>query len=171
MRARPVAVVAALLAALAGGCARAEAGVDSPAVDVAADPAVQERWESCEKAAPEVVNRLTPDPDAVGLAPLGDAFRPVSAVICRIGTRERPGGGTEMVAEEVRAVDLTALLPALRLPDEAPTTGPCTYELHVLPWLALLDADGRWVRPGVPVDACGKPRTEFRSAFDELVFD
>jgi hypothetical protein len=32
------------------------------------------------------------------------------------------------------------------------------------PWLALVDSEGRWIRPGVPVDACRKPRKEFRDA-------
>jgi hypothetical protein len=32
----------------------------------------------------------------------------------------------------------------------------------------LLDERGRWVRPRVPVDECGKPRTEVRAAIHGL---
>ncbi|BEL02696.1 hypothetical protein Q0Z83_008870 [Actinoplanes sichuanensis] len=105
--------------------------------------------------------------DALGLPLLGDGFQAVSAVVCRVEMREK-AGGTEIVAEELRADDLELLLPTLRLPDEAATAEACTEELPLVPWLALVDRDGRWVRPGVPVDSCHKPRMEFRTAFGKL---
>jgi hypothetical protein len=113
-------------------------------------------------------NRFEEARDALTLPLLGDGFQPVSAVVCREGIRQRPGGGTELTAEEARADDLTAVLPTLRLPDESATAEVCTMDLPGVPWLALLDRDGRWIRPGVPVDACGKPRMEFRAAYEKL---
>jgi hypothetical protein len=43
-----------------------------------------------------------------------------------------------------------------------------TADLVLAPYLVLLDVRGRWVRPGVPVDECGKPRTEVRAAIQRL---
>ena len=63
---------------------------------------------------------------------------------------------------------MAALVAALRLADEPATDGACTADLPFVPWLALLDDRGRWVRPGVPRDACGKPRIEVRNAIDRL---
>jgi hypothetical protein len=189
MPARAATVAVTLLAALAGGCAGPAAGPAGPAPGPAsgsapgpssgavpgpqrggpAAPVVHDRWESCDEAAPVPADGgFGVSQEALTLPLLGGDFGPVAAVVCRAGPRERPGGGTEIVAEEVRAADLTALLPALRLPDEAATAEACTQELPAVPWLALLDGAGRWIRPGIPVDACGKPRPEFRAAFDRL---
>ena len=47
---------------------------------------------------------------------------------------------------EERADEVAALVAALRLPDEKSTADVCTLEAPLIPWLALLDAQGRWVR-------------------------
>ncbi|MEV6812881.1 hypothetical protein [Micromonospora sp. NPDC051296] len=99
---------------------------------------------------------------------MDEGFQPVAAVVCRVVPQRRPSGGEDLVAVEERADDVAALVVALRLPDERSTEGICTMELPFVPWLALLDAQGRWVRPGVPIDVCGKPRQEFRAAYDRL---
>jgi hypothetical protein len=171
MYARVTATAAVLLTVLAGGCARTDVGDarSAPATARSGPPApeVHDRWDSCETAAP------SDDPngssqEAYGLPVLDETFPPVAAVVCRVELRERAGGGTETIAEELRAEDIGALVTALRLPDEEPTAQACTEEFHLVPWLALLDRDGRWVRPGVPIDSCRKPRIEFRKAFGEL---
>jgi hypothetical protein len=77
----------------------------------------------------------------------------------------------ELVAVEERAGDVAALVTRLRLPDEKRTGGFCTADLVLAPWLVLLDAQGRWIRPGVPVDGCGRPRREFRAAVEQLRTD
>jgi hypothetical protein len=125
-------------------------------------------WESC--AAATGSNDIHPDgaQDALSLPRLDDRFQPAAAVVCRSGPQRRPSGGSDLVALEERAEEVAALVAALRLPDEKPTDGACTMELQFVPWLALLDAQGRWVRPGVPVDGCGKPRPEFRTAYERL---
>lgn len=173
MHARAMAATAALLALLAGGCARVDTDtadlVPTPVRSGPSTPTVHDRWESCDKAAPASADSPFGDAqDALTLPLLDDGFQPISAVICRTGIQERTGGGTEMTAEEARADDLTALLTTLRLPDEVATAEACTMELPAVPWLALLDSDGRWTRPGVPIDACRKPRTEFRNAYEKL---
>ena len=173
MHVRATAGAAALLALFAGGCARVDSDtggpVPAPVRSGPTTPTVNDRWESCDKAAPASADSLFGDSQNALVLPLLDGgFAPISAVICRTGIQERPGGGTEMTFEEARADDLTALLPTLRLPDEAATAEACTADLPAVPWLALLDSDGRWIRPGVPIDACRKPRTEFRDAYEKL---
>jgi hypothetical protein len=128
---------------------------------VAGAPVVNPKWESCDAIAGQ-------DADAPALPRLDDSFQPVSAVLCLTASRQRATGGADLVATERRADDVAALVAALRLPDEEPTSGACTMELVTVPWLALLDADGRWIRPGVPVDSCRKPRIEVRTALGRL---
>jgi hypothetical protein len=167
MRARATATIVALFAVLAGGCARPDVdagGTDPWPMPSGPAPVVNARWESCDVAAPGYDDAQ----DGLTLPPLDDTFSPVAALICRNGFRERPGGGSEMTADEVRADDLSALLPALRLPSEQATAQACTADLPAVPWLALVDRDGRWIRPGIPIDSCSKPRREFRQAYEKL---
>ncbi|MER7890773.1 hypothetical protein ABTX15_13200 [Micromonospora sp. NPDC094482] len=131
-------------------------------------PRIVERWTSCAAAAPEVgAGRPVPGA-AAGLPLLDDTFTPVAAVLCGQEARQRPGGGHDLVVTERRADEVTALVAALRLPDEPPSRGACTADLVLPPWLALLDERGRWLRPGIPADGCGKPRVEVRAALDGL---
>ncbi|MEU4421799.1 hypothetical protein AB0F81_14330 [Actinoplanes sp. NPDC024001] len=155
------AIVAVTVALALGGCA------GHPRADGL--PAVQPAWASCADAAP-----LTDDEfgaggqDALKLPRLDGDFRPVAAVVCRVDVRERADGGNERVAVEERAGDVSALVETLRLDDEFRTAGGCDSDLPYVPWLALLDGQGRWSRPGVPVDSCGKPRAEFITAYERL---
>jgi hypothetical protein len=168
-----IALIAVLagVAVLAGGCARVDVGgVPGPQRGGLPAPAVQERWTSCDEESPVAQDSWAESSQEGLTLPLLDGgFQPVFAIVCRTGVQQRPGGGTEMTAEEARADDLTALLAALRLPDEGRTAEVCTADLPGVPWVALVDRDGRWIRPGVPVDSCVKPRAEFRQAFEKLV--
>ena len=146
------AVFGIMLVLALGGCAGLSAE----------SPAVQPAWESCPAAVPD------DSQDALDLPPLTGDFRPVAAVICGSRIERRPGGGEDLLAVEERAGDVTALVDALRLPSEERTDGFCTMEQVTVPWFVLLDEQGRWIRPGVPADACGKPRPEVRAAFDQL---
>ena len=128
---------------------------------------VHPRWESCADAFP-ADGPAVDGQDALSSPRLDDGFQPVAAVICGTEQQKRPGGGSDLVAVEERADDLTALVRTLRLPDEDPTDLPCTSEAPFVPWVVLLDEQGRWVRPGVPADECGKPRHEVRTAYDQL---
>ena len=158
------------LALAAGGCGVTTAGDIGTAGPqrTAGAPAVHAAWESCAVAAPAADDGFGAGQDALTLPALDDRFQPAAAVVCRAQPQERPSGGSDMVAVEERADDVTALVAALRLPDDEPTAYACTAELPAVPWLALVDAQGRWVRPGVPVDACHKPRQEFRTAYEGL---
>jgi hypothetical protein len=44
----------------------------------------------------------------------------------------------------------------------------CNQDLPGVAWFALVDSAGRWARPGVPVDRCGKIRIEVRQAVEKL---
>jgi hypothetical protein len=146
---------------LLASCART-----APSTAPRGGPDVHERWTSCTTEVP------TPSADggvdAIAMPRLGSGFAPVSVVVCAQGPRQRPDGGTDLVATEGRADAIAALLAALRLPDEPHTNGPCTDDLPTVPWFALLDAQERWIRPGLPVDSCGKIRVEVRRAVDGL---
>lgn len=125
-------------------------------------PVVNPAWQSC--AAADAAN----GGGATGLPRLAAGFMPVAAVLCRTVEQRRPGGGTDQLAAEDRATDVTALATALRLPDGGRTGGGCSTDLVGTPWLALIDAQGRWVRPGVPIDGCHHPRREVLTAIGAL---
>ncbi|WBB66816.1 hypothetical protein [Micromonospora sp. WMMD812] len=157
-----IGVLAVVLAGcLAGGPAEERFRGDQP-------PRVVDRWTSCADEAPAAGLLPPGGSDATSLPLLDDSFTPVAAVLCGQQVQRRPDGGQEMVATERRADDVGALVAALRLPDERRAAGPCTLDMVIPPWLALLDQQGRWVRPGIPVGPCGKPRTEVGEALDGL---
>ncbi|MEV0809607.1 hypothetical protein [Micromonospora sp. NPDC050200] len=131
-------------------------------------PAIHLSWESCAAATSGMEVDLSGSQEALSLPYLDEGFQPVAAVVCRVEPQQRPAGGSDLVAVEEWADDVAPLVVALRLPDETSTEDACTLELPFVPWLALLDAQGRWVRPGVATDGCGKPRPEFRTAYDQL---
>ncbi|NBE80178.1 hypothetical protein [Micromonospora rubida] len=163
------ALAVAMAVALGVGGVQMITGDHAPPLRTAGDSGGEGRWTSCADAAPEMATageRI--GAGEVATLPRLDGFTPVAAVICELETQQRPDGGQDRVATERRADKVDALVTALRLPDEPRTEGPCTMEAVVFPWLALVDAGGRWVRPGLPVDRCGKPRPAVREALDAL---
>lgn len=178
MHRRTALIATALLTVLAGGCSDpvlvAGDFVAGPPRSGPSAPAVHPRWESCEVAVP--TEPRDPDPEqpdvAFTLPLLGDGFQPVAVIVCAEGPRVLPGGDVEVVAREIRIEEADALIATLRLPDQMPAPGSsnfCTMDLPMVPWLALVDAGGRWIRPGIPFDGCGKPRMELRDAYYALV--
>ncbi|MEE6263873.1 hypothetical protein [Plantactinospora sonchi] len=113
---------------------------------------------------------LLPPParDALTLPRLPENFVATTAVLCLQGPRTRPDRGEDLVHFEKRAENVDELVTALRLPDEPRTGDPCPLNLVLVPWFAVLDAEGRWTRPGVPRNACGQPRGEVMRALDQL---
>ena len=90
-----------------------------------------------------------PTEEAAALPRLGDDFIPAAAVICGL---EQPVGEDVMVTEQRsdNGAALAALVAALRLPDAPENPDfPCRANLEGAPWLALVDAEGRWIRPGI----------------------
>ncbi|PYC64307.1 hypothetical protein C7C45_30595 [Micromonospora arborensis] len=154
------------LAACGGAPTAAEAptgGRETPrSAAVTGTPTIQSAWTSCAVDAP-IQNDGRPLA-ALALTRLGTDFTVATAVHCQLEPKRRADGGEDLVLTEGRATDVTALLAALRLPDDTTTVEACTLEMPWVPNLLLLDAQGRWTRIGLPVNACGKPRPEVTEA-------
>ena len=144
-------LIATAVLALTAGCA----GDREP---LAIEPA----WTSCAAQA------SGPPGTTADLPRLDDSFQPVAAVICGHPLVPPSGRGPVSATDEHRVTDVTALVAALRLPDEPRTADACTLALYVPPFLALLDQEGRWVRPGLPLNVCGQVRQEVRDALKVL---
>lgn len=158
---RPTVVVLALVLA---GCAP-EVSVQQPAHRNWGAPEVHAMWQSCASAQhPPAANPM----ETRWLAPLSVDFTPVAIVLCTTEPPTAPAGGRDMVATERRAGDVAAVAAALRLPDGPYSKVPCPADEAVVPWFALLDAQGHWVHPGVPTGDCGKPVAQFSEAFAAL---
>jgi hypothetical protein len=162
-----MAVAIGLVVAVVGsGCASRGGDAGQPGPRRPGTGKAERVWTACPAAtgSPAVA-----DPAGAAALPLlGDDFHAVAAVLCQSAMQRRTDGGTDLVATESRADDVTALVAALRLPDQPPVTGFCTADLVGIPYLVLLDERGRWMRPGVPVDGCHKPRAEVRAAIAGL---
>ncbi|HEX8631225.1 MAG TPA: hypothetical protein VF755_23955 [Catenuloplanes sp.] len=147
-----------LVAAMLAGCGPTpKNAAQVPAGGEAGEPP----WTSC---AAEVPGSAAASADVTALPRLADNFVPANVIVCGEQPERRADGGQDMVATESRADDVAALVAALRLPDAPPNNGSCTLDLPGVPWFAVLDAQGRWVRPGLPLDECGKIRIEVRDA-------
>jgi hypothetical protein len=129
-------------------------------------------------AAPEGANAWTSCSDALesagapveNLPLLDDGFAPISVVVCRSAQETNSSGGVDRVAYERRGANIDALVTALRVPDAPRTRGACTMEHPFVDWFALLDAGGRWVRPGVPIDLCGKVSANVEDAIRAMTW-
>jgi hypothetical protein len=132
-------------------------------------PAIEASWVSCDPFIPAVDGMLFGGGGkAIVLPAIDKRFQPVAAIICRSDSQPHPGGGSDLVAIEERANDITALVAALRLPDRSVRECHGETWAHYVPWLALLDAQGRWIRPGIPLAPCNTPRAEVNTAIDQL---
>ncbi|GAA3455350.1 hypothetical protein [Dactylosporangium matsuzakiense] len=159
---RTVTLLVAVLAALAACGARADRPGD-PAPPPSGAPEIHDAWTSCRQEA----DPSTFEPTIVlSLPRLPAGFEPAELVVCSAGTQQRPDGGEDFVQLERRGRDVAAVTAALRLPSAPLTGNPCTADLPGIPWFAVLDAAGHWLRPGVAADACGKIRFEARTAVE-----
>jgi hypothetical protein len=163
-RMRRIATGLALVLTVLAACGRSQSL--SPQDAGQGTPDVRAGWTSCATEVPEP--NLGASADGLTLPRLGTDFVATAAIVCATQPERRPDGGEDLLQVESRADDVTALIAALRLPDQADTQRACTMELPVVPWLVLLDAAGRWVRPGLPKDECGKIRIEVRQAIGAL---
>lgn len=123
---------------------------------------IEPAWTSCATEA------SGPPGTTEDLPRLDDSFQPVAAVICGHPPLPPSGRGVITADDEHRTTDVTALVAALRLPDEPRTADACTLALYRPPFIALLDRQGRWVRPGLPTNVCGQVRQEVRDALERL---
>lgn len=144
----------ALLVAAAGlaGCARTlEAAPAAPAE-------IHSSWPGCDAVGAFDDPHQSAGPPDPGSIP--DGFAPTRAVLCGRGERTSADGAVLQVGLERRAGDLAPLLTYLARPSEVssrPDDLVCPAMAVTPAWLFLTDADGRWVTPAIPTDACGFP--------------
>jgi hypothetical protein len=159
---RAIAMVAMLV--LLAGCSvsadetaarvpRATASVD----DERPEAAVRPEWTGCPPASEiEPAGSI----DQIELPSLPANFVPSSGFLCRAMVTD---SGTTV--EEKPLHRLGPLTTAFRLPSEKGTPTVCTAEGFVRPWIALIDADGRWVQAPFPLDLCRHPLPAALAAF------
>lgn len=106
--------------------------------------------------------------DAVAL---GRDEQVLAVVECTLTEKDYPGEGAWQVVTELHAAaGLDALVAALRAPGGPSGAAACIQPLFVEPWFGLVLADGRFVRPVVPLDGCGHPLPAVRAALDALAW-
>jgi len=105
-------------------------------------------------------------------SPLAASAHITAVVRCETVQRSYPGLGTWLVQlAEVADTDLGPFLAALRAPSDARRTDLICPDLVILvPWFGLVDDAGNVMRPVLPTDACGKPRTAVIAALQALQF-
>jgi hypothetical protein len=105
-----------------------------------------------------------------GTVPAG--FAPVAALRCSIVGHARtpgaPGGRPVTVIEERTSTGLDGLLDVLRLPWATAGSPVCPASLVAAPYVVLVGADGRAIRPALPRDGCGQPRAEVLAVITAL---
>lgn len=138
------------------GCARTLEAAPAPPAEIRAN------WPGC------AATGAFDDPDQYtgppGAGSIPDGFVPAAAVLCDRGERTAADGAVLRVGLERRASDITPLLSYLARPSEVssrPDDLVCPAMAVTPLWLFLTDADGHWVTPTVPTDACGFPLGTF----------
>lgn len=112
-------------------------------------------WTSCAATGGESAGGGYVTEPQAPLKRLDPGFAPVSVVICEHTSRTRADGSEVLEQVERRGSGINALLAELRRPDVPRGNGSCSLVLSRMPWFALLDATGQWVRPALPSDECG----------------
>jgi len=108
-------------------------------------------------------------PDAPAAGSIPPRFEPVAAYLCDLsGTVEDEQGIWSGVTVSVFGGDLTALVEALAVSDDAPSTGACTADLEYVPALWLADASGAAILAHWPVTGCGKTKPGVATALLKL---
>lgn len=115
---------------------------------------VQASWPGC-AAVGAFVDDRGQGPTGVGGVPAG--FTPTTEVLCDQGERQTAAGDTVGVDLERTSTEVGPLLTYLAQPSKRTSSGACTADGWLPPWLFLVDASGHYVAPQIPVDGCGKP--------------
>lgn len=86
---------------------------------------------------------------------------------CSVAPR---AGGTRYLQVERSDSDPAALLAALRAPDEPLSKGACPAIAMVVPYFALIEADGATLLPRLPETACRQPQGAVVQALNAMRF-
>lgn len=112
-------------------------------------------------------------PDYAAGPHLADDQVPVAVLRCVVAQEDDPATGRwTVVRTEKATAGIDAYVAALRMADAPRPEGDfaCTADALLLPWSAVVLADGTAVQVALPVDACGKPIQDVRTALDALTF-
>ncbi len=112
-------------------------------------------------------------PDAADVLPAG--FTTSEVLLCTIEYREIDGAPAAPFLVTKRATGdvntFTALETELRTPsDPIGIDVMCTMDLRLVPWFEMLAIGDQSMRPAVPTDVCGKPRSSALDALNALTF-
>jgi hypothetical protein len=135
---------------------------------------VHDKWTSC-SAEPSVAGGKPAVREALTLPLLDPHFTPVKAITCRLDAVKAADSENKAPMVESVSIDISSLLQALARQDEPEAVADADSELEIcedaifdVPWLALLDNEGHWIRPGLPQDSCGHVQAEVRTAINSL---
>ncbi|MFN8158121.1 MAG: hypothetical protein U0R68_11930 [Candidatus Nanopelagicales bacterium] len=153
---------------LLAGCAATSSGSASPSgsgSDAAAEAS------RCPGPG-EVLDATTSGHQPAGAVVLGAQDSVVAVVRCSPGEKDVPGEGSwQVVTEETATTGLEPLVAALRAPAPTASSRGCLDYLLLVPWIGLELADGRFVRPVVPLDSCGHPSSDTLKALQDLSWE
>lgn len=165
---RPAGPAPALIAAalLLAGCGTVSAAAGSSPSTAGPSASAPSGSVSAACPGPDALGRAPGEPDA---QPLPAGIEASAVVVCRTQSRSYAGEGTWTVLVEQRATTgLQPLVTALHAASEPRGDGPCTLELVVVDWFAVVDASGRWWHPAIPQTSCGKPQPAVVAALGSL---
>jgi hypothetical protein len=145
--------------------------VDPPRA-VAANPSFSPNTRCPSDSQDPAVVQLAADGGSAQSKPLPASFDAVAVVRCEDEVETVSGDGTWDMALAQRATgDLSALIAALRTPSSDPPTASdiaCAAVGVEIPVFALVDAEGRIVRPALPHDECDEPLTKVLDAVNAM---
>lgn len=128
-------------------------------------------WTSCQTRTDDEIARgnAAPAEQLISEVRVRPDFPAVAAVICDVTYEWVTNDRVITRSVERRGTDTAALMAALQLPDAPRTTDQCATDRPFLPWIVLLDHDGRWVKPRYPDSGrCAHPRPEVLAAVQHL---
>lgn len=125
-----------------------------------------------------------PQPDELVMGEPGQqhgiptTFEPAWLLRCSINTEHIAGQGlwTTLATEraDLSASTAASLVGDLRKPSDSPATTGCPGSLSaqamIVPYFALVDAHGKAVLPGLPLDECGRPQGDLLTLLAQLRF-
>ena len=90
--------------------------------------------------------------------------------VLRCSVAPQPDGSRDLLVERSDS-DPTALLTALRAPDEPRSSGVCPMIRMVVPYFALVQRNGRVLAPKIPLTGCGMPQTGMLQVLNRMHFE
>ena len=90
--------------------------------------------------------------------------------VLRCSTVPLSGGAHRALLVERSDSDATALLTALRAPDEPRSSGACPLMRMVVPYFALIQRDGTVLVPRLPLTGCSLPQAAVLQALNKMRF-